>query len=369
MIVTNYIFIQSIKSVFVSTLVFVSVIWLSQSFNSIKLIINNGANLLDFFLLSAYSLPSWLLIALPFGTFAGCMISYLKLQNDKEIIVMKSAGLSEIQISKPAILVSIISALILSIISHFILPNSYKSFKTLQNEIRNSSDSLILKDNVFIELNENQTIFIGGSVDNNLSQIFIQDKTDPLNLNEYYAKNGLLNINENLFLTLKNGTKIVTDNQGRSTILKFDKYNIEIKSRADKGSTDRVVEYNEYSFFELLELAEKNNNKKGKLLAEANYRNTITLSPIVFIIFLMITILKDNFSRKISIYKKTLSISLILIIQTLFIIIKNTVHSNSAILPLMYLFPVCLIIIGLFYLQKNQKFSKMSITKETKTVI
>src|SRR6056300_1455773 len=76
MIVTNYILIQSIKSVFVSTLVFVSVIWLSQSLNSIKLIINNGANLLDFFLLSAYSLPSWLLIALPFGTFAGCMISY-----------------------------------------------------------------------------------------------------------------------------------------------------------------------------------------------------------------------------------------------------------------------------------------------------
>ena len=356
MIVTNYIFIQSIKSVFVSTLVFVSVIWLSQSFNSIKLIINNGANLLDFFLLSAYSLPSWLLIALPFGTFAGCMISYLKLQNDKEIIVMKSAGLSEIQISKPAILVSIISALILSIISHFILPNSYKSFKTLQNEIRNSSKDFVLKDNVFIDLNENQTIFIESSENNNLSQIFIQDKTDPLNLTEYYAKNGSLSIDDNLFLILKSGTKIITNKQGRSTILKFDKYNIQIKSSTTTISTNRVVEYNEYNFFELLELAEKNNNKKGKLLAEANYRNTIIFSPIVFILFLMITVLKDNFSRKISIYKKTLSISLILIIQTLFIIIKNAVHSNSAILPLMYLFPICLIVISLFYLQKNKRF-------------
>jgi len=356
MIVTNYIFRQSIKSVFISTLVFVSVIWLSQSFKSMKLIINSGANVLDFFILSAYSLPSWLLIALPFGTFAGCMISYLKLQNDKEIIVMKSAGLSEIQISKPAILVSIISALILFIISHLILPNSYKNFKTLQNEIRNGSDSLILKDNFFIELNKNQTIFIGGSINNNLSQIFIQDKTDPLNLTEYYAKNGLLNINENLFLTLKNGTKIVTNNQGRSTILKFDKYNIKIKSNAAKTSTDRVIEYNEYNFFELIELAEKNNSKKGKFLAEANYRNTITLSPIVFILFLMITILKDNFSTKISIYKKTLSISLILIIQTLFIIIKNAVHDNTVILPIMYLFPVCLIIVSLFFLQKNKRF-------------
>jgi lipopolysaccharide export system permease protein len=269
---------------------------------------------------------------------------------------MKSAGLSEIQISKPAILVSIISALTLSIISHFILPNSYKSFKTLQNEIRNSSKDFVLKDNVFIDLNENQTIFIESSENNNLSQIFIQDKTDPLNLTEYYAKNGSLSIDDSLFLVLKNGTKIITDKQGRSTILKFDKYNIQIKSSTTTISTNRVVEYNEYNFFELLELAEKNNNKKGKLLAEANYRNTITFSPIVFILLLMITVLKDNFSRKISIYKKTLSISLILITQTLFIIIKNAVHGNTAILPLMYLFPICLIIISLFYLQKNKRF-------------
>ena len=361
MILTGYIFKQSIKNVIVSTLVLISVIWLSQSFKSIKLIINNGANLSDFFLLSIYSFPSWLLIALPFGTFAGCMISYLKLQNDKEIIIMKSSGLNDIQISKPAIFVSLVSALILFIVSHIILPESYKNFKILQNEIRNSSKDLNLKDNTFIELDKNQTIFVGDTSNNNLSQIFIQDKTDPLNVNEYYAKNGFFTMDDKLILVLINGTRIVTNKQGKSTILKFKKYNIEINSDNNKISSvkktsKRMVEYNEYNFFELIELAKANSNKKGKLLAEANYRNTITFSPIVFILILMITVLKDNFSRKISIYKKTLSISLILITQTLFIIIKNAVHSNSAILPLMYLFPICLIVISLFYLQKNKRF-------------
>ena len=99
MILTGYIFKQTLKSVFVSTCVFLGVIWLSQSFKSIKLIIEKGAHLFDFFILSFFSLPSWLIIALPFGTFAGCMISYLKLQNDKEIIVMKSAGISPFKIS------------------------------------------------------------------------------------------------------------------------------------------------------------------------------------------------------------------------------------------------------------------------------
>ena len=365
MILTGYIFRQSIKNVVVSTLVLISVIWLSQSFKSIKLIINNGANLSDFFLLSMYSFPSWLLIALPFGTFAGCMISYLKLQNDKEIIVMKSSGLDDIQISKPAILVSLISAFILIIVSHIILPQSYKNFKILQNEIRNSSSDLILKDNTFIELNKNQTIFVGNSLNNNLSQIFIQDKTDPLNINEYYAKDGFLTMNETPILILINGTKIVTNKQGRSTILKFDKYNIEIESNNSKKTTNRVVEYNEYNFFQLLEFAKQNNNKKGKLLAEANYRNTVTLSPIVFILLLMITILKDSFSRKNNIYKTTMSISLILIIQTLLIVIKNAVHDNVTFLPLMYLFPLSLILISIILLQKNKKISEIFLKHKT----
>ena len=364
MILTGYIFRHSIKNVIVSTLVLISVIWLSQSFKSIKLIINNGANLSDFFLLSIYSFPSWLLIALPFGTFAGCMISYLKLQNDKEIIVMKSSGLNDIQISKPAIFVSIVSALILFIVSHIILPESYKNFKILQNEIRNSSKDLNLKDNTFIELDKNQTIFVGDTSNNNLSQIFIQDKTDPLNVNEYYAKDGFFSMDDKLILVLLNGTRIVTNKQGKSTILKFKKYNIEINSdnnkiSSAKKSSKRMVEYNEYNFFELIELAKTNSHKKGKLLAEANYRNTVIFSPIAFILLLMVSILKDSFSRKNNIFKRIMNISLILIIQTLFIVIKNAVHDNLTFLPFMYLFPLSLIIISLILLQKNLKQIKL----------
>ena len=108
MILTWYIFRQTLSNVLISTLVFVGIIWLSQSFKTIKLIINKGAGLFEFFILSAYSFPSWLLIALPFGTFAGCMISYSKLQTDKEIIVMKSAGINPLNLSKPALIIAIL---------------------------------------------------------------------------------------------------------------------------------------------------------------------------------------------------------------------------------------------------------------------
>ena len=357
MILTWYIFRQTLSNVLISTLVFVGIIWLSQSFKTIKLIINKGAGLLEFFILSAYSLPSWLLIALPFGTFAGCMISYLKLQNDKEIIVMKSAGINPLNLSIPAFFIAILVSIILFIISHLIMPKTYKNFKVLQNDIRNSSESLIIKDNVFIDLNKFQTIFISNLYENNqLEEIFIQDRSDPKFIVEFFAKKGNLNFENNIMLNMQNGTRISTDSKGKSTILNFKSYDIEIKQESDKKTSSRVIEYNEYNFFELLKKSKNSKEKKGKLLAEAHSRNTIVFMPLVFCMIVMVVILKDNYSRFFSIYRKTIGIGVLVLIQSLVLIIKNAVHSNINFLPLMYIFPILILITCIFIINNNKKY-------------
>ena len=360
MILTKYIFKHTIKNVNISTIVFLSVIWLTQSFKTIKLLINKGATLSDFFILSAYSLPSWLLIALPFGTFAGCMISYLKFENDKEFVVMKASGLSPLKISNPAILVALLSSIILFILSHLILPVTYKNFKVIQNEIRNNSKQFIVKDNLFVDMNENQTIFIGKLDENNYFQeIFIQDRSDPLKLVELYSKSGYLISEQNkITLFMDEGTRFLTAAAQETTILDFDNYKLEIKTIKLKTISDRVVEYNEYSFFDLIKEANQNESKEGKLLAEAHSRNTVVLLPIVFVLIVMITILNSNYSRIVSSYKKTISIGFLIIVQSLFILIKNAVHSNTTLLPLMYIFPLIIILIGFILLHKNQNFKK-----------
>ena len=360
MILTSYIFRQTSRSVFISTSVFLGVIWLSQSFKSIKLIIEKGADLTDFFILSFFSLPSWLLIALPLGTFAGCMISYLRLQNDKEIIVMKSAGFSPFKISKPALLVALVCSLILFIISHFILPETYRNFKKLQNEIRNNNQEFILKDNNFIDINKNQTIFIGKMRNsNNLEEIFIQDRTDNLYLVEYFSKRGNLNIGEAINLMMIEGTRISTDKKGRSTLLSFDNYNITIQ-KDKKSFAPRVIEYNEHSFFELIKKAEKNLDKRGKLLAEAHTRNTIIFMPIIFTLIVMLTILKEQYSRILISYKKTLAIGIVFVVQSLVIILKNAVHTDTFFVPLMYLFPISILTVCFIFLYTRENIYKSS---------
>ena len=359
MILTWYIFRQTLSNSVISTLVFVGIIWLSQSFKTIQLIINKGAGILEFFILSTYSLPSWLLLAIPFGIFAGCMVSYLKLQNDQEILVMKSVGVNPLTLSKPAIFIAILASLILFIIAHFIVPSTYKNFKVLQDDIRNSSKSLVIRDNIFIDLNKYQTIFINSLNENNeLGEIFIQDRSDPENVVEIFSKKGNLNFENNIILSMQEGTRISTDPKGRSTILNFKSYDIEIMQDKNKKLT-RVVEYNEYKFFELLKKSENAKKSKGKLLAEAHSRNTIVFMPLVFCLIVMVTMLKDNFSRIFSIYKKTIGIGLLVIIQTIVLIIKNAVHVNIIFLPLMYIFPIFILITCVFLLSNNYKYYRV----------
>ena len=360
MIISNYIFKQTFINVLISTLVFISVVWLSQSFKTIKLIINKGAGISDFIILSAYSFPSWLLIALPFGTFSGCMISYLKLENDKEIVVMKAAGMNFLGISWPALVIAIICSIILFLNVHFVLPFTYAKFKTFQNEIRNSSQEFTIKDNVFVDLNDRQTLYVGKlGVNKDFEEIFIQDRTDPKNIIELFAKNGYVNSeNSKVVLYMNQGTRISTNLNNISTIMDFKKYNLVIKTDKIKSNGPRVFENNEYNFFELIDKSKEDSANEGKLLAEAHNRNTVCFLPIIFTLIAMIGILNGYQTRTPSIHRKIASISLLILVQILIILLKNMVHFNLALLPLMYLFPLILVIIGLIILYKGINFNK-----------
>ena len=355
MIISNYIFKQTLRNVVVSTMVFISVVWLSQSFKTINLIINKGAGISDFMILSAYSFPSWLLIALPLGMFTGSMISYIRLENDKEIVVMKAAGISFMGVSSPAIIIAIIASIILFLNVHFLLPFSYANFKVLQNEIRNSSQGLVIKNNVFVDLNNKQTIYIGKLGNNNkFEEIFIQDRSDSEKVIEFFSKDGFLNREDNkVSVYMNKGTRISTDLNNISTIMDFEKYNLLIKQDKIITNRIRVVEYNEFNFFELIKKADTDKANKGKLLAEAHNRNTICLLPIIYTLIAMISALNGSHTRKPSILRKVSSISLLILVQSLTIVLKNMAHFNLTLLPMMYLFPLVLILAGIIILYKG----------------
>ena len=73
---------MSMLNTLISFLVIIGLVWVSQSFRSIKFIFEKGGTVIDFFKLSIFSMPAWLSISISFGVF---LVFLLHLQNYKMI--------------------------------------------------------------------------------------------------------------------------------------------------------------------------------------------------------------------------------------------------------------------------------------------
>src|SRR3546814_3860924 len=56
---------------------------------------------------------------------------------DSEMMVMRAAGLSQLQLARPAIILAVAVTVGIYAISLYFLPLSFRNFKDLQNEFRN----------------------------------------------------------------------------------------------------------------------------------------------------------------------------------------------------------------------------------------
>ncbi len=145
----KYIFNLTLTNTFISILVIIGIVWISQSFRYIKFILEKGGSLLDFLKLSFLSMPAWLSISISFGVFFGLLISYSKLDNERELVVMKSSGLNGYQIAQPGILICVIFSILLFLNLHFLLPFSYSYYKNYENKVRFSSPQYVFNETTF----------------------------------------------------------------------------------------------------------------------------------------------------------------------------------------------------------------------------
>ena len=170
----KYIFKMSILNTLISFLVIIGLVWVSQSFRSIKFIFEKGGTILDFFKLSIFSMPAWLSISISFGVFFGVFITFIKLENDRELIAMKSAGLNSLQLSYPIFVLGTILSMFLFLNFHFLLPKSYSFYKNYEDNLRYKKPPILFKENSFFHIDK-KTFFAKSINGNQLNKLFIKD--------------------------------------------------------------------------------------------------------------------------------------------------------------------------------------------------
>ncbi|MFH5925432.1 LPS export ABC transporter permease LptF [Roseomonas xinghualingensis] len=178
--VTRYISRQIALSLLAVTIGLAALIWLTQSLRFIELVLDRGLPFSVFLELTGLLLPSFFAVILPITTFVVTLFTYVRLSSDRELVVMRAAGLSDWQLARPALLVATLSTVIGLFLQLWLVPVSHAAFRAWQFEIRNQMAAILLQEGVFSSVSNDLTVYARlREPDGTLRGILIHDQREP----------------------------------------------------------------------------------------------------------------------------------------------------------------------------------------------
>ena len=84
----------------------VALIWLTQSLRFVELVVNRGLSFGTFLHLTGLLVPNFVAVILPITTFVVVQFVYQRLAGDRELTVMRAAGLSPLALARPALVLA-----------------------------------------------------------------------------------------------------------------------------------------------------------------------------------------------------------------------------------------------------------------------
>jgi len=338
-----------------------SAIWLTQSLRFIDLTLNRGMPIGTFLEISALVLPNFLTVILPIALFAAILFALAKLQGDSELPVMRAIGLSPARIARPVLYLMVGFTILGYALTLWGLPTSYRAFKDLQSEIRNSYAALLIQEGVFTQIDKGVTLFVRSQGDGgNLSGILVHDERVAERPATYLADQGtLVATPTGPRLTMAGGSRQELNRKdGRVSVLYFDSYAVDI-GRVAGPQALRERESTELFVNELF-AAENvlDPRKQASYRTEAHQRLAGPLFTPMFVMIALAAMLAGEHSRR-GVTKRVLLATLIAAsIQGLGFGLANLAGRNVVAVPLLYLLPILATLIA-FYSLSTGRFPRL----------
>ncbi len=161
-------------------LVLVSVFWINRAVQLFDRLIGDGQTALVFLEFSALGLPRLIVTVLPIATFAAAIYVTNRLNNESELTVMMSTGTSPWRLARPVAIFGLISAVMVSVLSHVLVPAATQQLSEREAEISRNITSRLLTEGEFLSPARGVTFYTRAiSEDGVLQDVFLADRRDP----------------------------------------------------------------------------------------------------------------------------------------------------------------------------------------------
>lgn len=333
-----YIFRQILLALVLATGGLTALIWLTQSLRFIDLVVNRGLSLVVFMHLTGLLIPSFIAVILPITTYVVIQFTYQRMATDRELTVMRAAGLSHWSLARPALAVALLATVTGYGLSIWGVPASLAAFKEYQWEIRNRLAAFLLQDGVFAPLSDKLTVYIRSrDPDGTLHGILVDDARDPTAHATILAQSGrLVEGPDGPQVVLIDGSRQEIDHQtGRLDMLTFKQNEIDLND-ATKDEADRPPDMSEVPLRDLLNPHPYFARDRAKWLAEGYKRITAPLTTLSYAMVALLSALGGAFRRHGGLARPLVTVGIMVGLLALGFAFGNLAARNNALIFLLF---------------------------------
>lgn len=319
----------------------VALIWLTQSLRFVETVVNRGLSIGVFLRLTGLLIPNFVATILPITTFVVIQFIYQRLATDRELTVMRAAGLSQFSLARPALAVAGAVMAACFLLNIWIVPASFSQFRQDQFEIRNRLAAFLLQEGVFNQVSDSLTVYVRTrEPDGTLRGILIDDARNPSSHATILAEAGRLIASTGApRVLLLNGSRQEIDRtSGRLNVLTFTENTIDL-SQSNKAEEQRFRDAGEMSLNELLDPPTGSEillRNAGKFRVEAHRRLSAPFTAVSFAMIALVSALSGAFSRHGNIQRPAVAILVVVGLLALGLALLNLAARGPVLIPLIW---------------------------------
>lgn len=350
----RYIFRQVLLTALFVAVGMTALITLFGSLRLVDFVVNRGLPAAVLFELAGLRIPGFLGTILPLAAVTAILVVYNRLINESELVVMRSAGMSQWALARPGIFVALLFMIAGYAFTLYVTPKAYATFKAQQFTYRNAYGSILLQEGRFNTPIDGVTVYARSrEARGDMRGIFAHDARDPEQPVTYMAERGTATQSDSgIRVVLFKGSRQQVDKEtGRLTLFYFDQYSLNLGLYNQAGGT-RWREPEERLIGSLFNPDDSANDRyyRSELIAEGHKRLASPLFVVAFCFVALATLLGGDLNRRGQTVRILVAIGIVIMLQLGGLGVYNLARRTLAFAPFMYVLPLSAILASAFAL-------------------
>ncbi|GGX61610.1 LPS export ABC transporter permease LptF [Litorimonas cladophorae] len=360
----RYIFSQALSPAVLSLSALALLALLTQSLQTLDLIVENRQSATTFFYITVLALPQLIGIILPFAVFMAAIYALNRMTNDSELVVAKATGVSPWSMGTPIIRLGVYALILHMIINLVLQPLSFRQMRSQILMVKTDIASQMVQAGRFVTPAPDLTVYAREILpEGELRDVLIHDGRDPESKSTHTAKTGRLQRSTNsTSLILYNGSVQTPLSNGGLDVIDFETYQLDL---SDVVALDNVLRLKSSDKFlhELLRPDPRDYitpKSRREMAAEGHARLAAPLWNLALVLIALAFILRGQHSklgngRKIAVCAVTG-----FTVRLIGFALASSAESDAALNPVQYLVPILVIIVCASYIitRKRIRFGR-----------